>query len=56
MSSYYGDGVIAWFRDSQWHILLDSQLKNSLLPRLRRIRVFAEVLARNGMFYDPEPP
>jgi hypothetical protein len=54
MSSYNGDGILPWLRIPQWHVLLDGQLKDCLLPRLRCIGVFSNVLTRNGMFYDLE--
>ena len=36
----------------QWYVLLDSQVKDRLLPGLRCIGVFSNVLTRNGVFSD----
>lgn len=54
MSRYDGDGILPWLRTPQWYVLLDSQLKDRLLPCLRCIGVFSNVLTRNGVFYDLE--
>ena len=52
MSSYDRHSTLPRLRSFQWHILLNGQLKDRLLPRLRSIRVLTNMLTRDGVFYD----
>lgn len=52
MSSDDRHSILPRLRPSQWHILLNGQSKDCLLPRLRSIGVLTNMLTRNGVFYD----